>query len=91
VQSFWGQLHIKYLFVEKHYRDQGLARELMNHAIEFGKVGMICRIDGCRSTKEQVLQELQHIWIDPQTLSKDQCSSLLWKYKQTYINGLRNE
>lgn len=37
VQSFWGQLHIKYLFVEKHYRGQGIARELMNHAIEFGK------------------------------------------------------
>lgn len=37
VQFFWGQLHIKYLFVEKHYRGQGIGRELMNHAIEFGK------------------------------------------------------
>lgn len=37
VQPFWGQLHIKYLFVEKHYRGQGIARELMNHALEFGK------------------------------------------------------
>lgn len=37
VQLFWGQLHIKYLFVEEHYRCQGIARKLMNHAIEFGK------------------------------------------------------
>lgn len=37
VQAFWGQLHIKYLFVEKKYRGQGLARKLMNHALEFGK------------------------------------------------------
>lgn len=232
VQSFWGQLHIKYLFVEKHYRGQGIACELMNHAIEFGKqrdcnfafvetmsfqapefyqkmgfkiefsrpgyakntcfhylkkvlkneikadikkqvtrlgvygvsikdgnillvqqkkgpyadkldfpgggvefgespeqvlrrefveevsmefdslrlidnltvrinvpadssseayeffhIGMIYRIDGCRSTREQVQQELNYIWIDPQTLSKDQCSCLLWEYRQTCING----
>jgi len=232
VQSFWGQLHIKYLFVEKHYRGQGIARELMNHALEFGKkrgchfafvetmsfqapefyqkmgfkiefsrsgyakntcfhylkkdlkneidatigkevtrlgvygvsikdgnillvqqkkgpsagkldfpgggiefgespeqalrrefveevamefdslqlidnltarinipgafpndsyvffhVGMIYKINGCRSIAEHALQELQHIWIDPKTLSKDQCSSLLWKYKQIHVDG----
>lgn len=37
VQPFWGQLHIKYLFVEKDYREQGIARMLMNHALEFGR------------------------------------------------------
>ena len=37
IQFFWGQLHIKYLFVEKHYRGQGVARELVNHVIEFGR------------------------------------------------------
>lgn len=36
VQPFWEQLHIKYLFVEKNYRGQGIARQLMNHALEFG-------------------------------------------------------
>lgn len=36
VQLFWKQLHIKYLFVEKNYRGQGIARQLMNHALEFG-------------------------------------------------------
>ena len=36
VQLFWEQLHIKYLFVEKNYRGQGIARLLMNHALEFG-------------------------------------------------------
>lgn len=37
VQLFWEQLHIKYLFVEESYRGQGIARQLMNHALEFGK------------------------------------------------------
>lgn len=37
VQLFWGQLHIKYLFVEEKYRGQGIARQLMAHALDFGK------------------------------------------------------
>jgi len=37
VQPFWEQLHIKYLFVEEKHRGQGIARQLMNHALEFGK------------------------------------------------------
>lgn len=37
VQMFWEQLHIKYLFVEKKYRGQGIATQLMKHALEFGK------------------------------------------------------
>lgn len=37
VQLFWRQLHIKYLFVEESYRGQGIARRLMNHALEHGK------------------------------------------------------
>jgi hypothetical protein len=49
---------------------------------EFFHIGMIYRISGCRSTKEQASQELKHIWIDPKTIAKDQCSSLLWKYKK---------
>ncbi len=53
----------------------------------FFHIGMIYRIDGCRSIRGQMLQELQHIWIDPKSLSKDQCSNLLWKYKQIHIDG----
>lgn len=37
VQMFWGQLHIKYLFVQEQYRLQGIATELMKRAFEFGK------------------------------------------------------
>lgn len=33
VQLFWAQLHIKYLFVEEKYRGQGIARQLMAHAL----------------------------------------------------------
>ncbi len=60
-----------------------------NQAYTFFHMGMIYQLKGCRSINEPDLQELQHIWVDPRTLSKVQCSSLLWKYKQTYINGLR--
>ena len=38
VRIFWGQLHIKYLLVDKSHRNQGHARRLMNHAFEFGKL-----------------------------------------------------
>lgn len=37
VQIFWEQLHIKYLFVEKKSRGQGIATQLMKHVLEFAK------------------------------------------------------
>lgn len=37
VQSFWEQLHIKYLFVDEKYRGKGIASHLMQHVFEFGK------------------------------------------------------
>jgi len=37
LQLFWKQLHIKYLLVEENYRGQGIARQLMNYELEFGK------------------------------------------------------
>jgi len=38
VQLFWGQLHIKYLVIEEPYRGKGFARQLLEHAFEFGKL-----------------------------------------------------
>ena len=38
VQIFWGQLHIKKLFVEENYRGKGFAKALMEHAFEFGRL-----------------------------------------------------
>ena len=37
VQMFWGQLHIKYLLVEKVYRSQGFGRRLMEYAFQYGR------------------------------------------------------
>lgn len=37
VQVFWGQLHIKYLFIEEPFRNKGYASKLMKHVFEFGK------------------------------------------------------
>lgn len=51
-----------------------------NQASTFFHVGMIYKLNGCRSLSKQAVQELQHFWIDPKTLSKEECSSLLWKY-----------
>lgn len=63
-----------------------------NQSYMFFHIGMIYRLNGCRSSvDEQAIPELQHIWMDPKTLSEGQCSSLLWKYKQTHTDGLRNE
>ena len=36
VQLFWGQLHIKYLFVAKAFRGKGLGRTLVEHALTWG-------------------------------------------------------
>lgn len=52
-----------------------------NQAYTFFHMGMIYQLKGCRSTSKTYLQELQHFWVDPQTLSKTHCSSLLWKYR----------
>ena len=37
VQLFWGQLHIRYLFIEEGFRGKGFAKELINHALAYGK------------------------------------------------------
>ncbi|MBX3719542.1 MAG: GNAT family N-acetyltransferase [Parachlamydiales bacterium] len=37
VQYFWGQLHIKYLYVEEDCRGLGYATSLMQRALEYGK------------------------------------------------------
>jgi ribosomal protein S18 acetylase RimI-like enzyme len=34
---FWGQLHIKYPLVKERHRGQGIGRELVKHAFEYGK------------------------------------------------------
>ncbi len=37
VRVFWGIIHIKYLVVNEKYRGQGVGRELIRHALEYGK------------------------------------------------------
>lgn len=37
VEIIWGQLHIKYLFVDEAYRKLGIAKKLMEHAFRFGR------------------------------------------------------
>jgi ribosomal protein S18 acetylase RimI-like enzyme len=37
-QLFWGQLHIKYVLVEPSYRKRGIASELMEKALSYGRI-----------------------------------------------------
>lgn len=46
----------------------------------FFQIGMIYHLEGFRFLHGDAVHELQPIWIDPRTLLKDQCSSLLWEY-----------
>lgn len=41
-QLFWGNLHIKYLLTKEAYRERGVGRTLMDHALRYGKE------QGCR-------------------------------------------
>lgn len=36
-QLFWGNLHIKFLIINKEHRGRGFAKSLMEHAFNFGK------------------------------------------------------
>lgn len=40
-KKFWGQVHIKYLYIHPSYRSQGIARFLMEQAFDHA------RQDGC--------------------------------------------
>jgi ribosomal protein S18 acetylase RimI-like enzyme len=37
VELFWGALHIKYVYVEDTYRNQGIATQLMEDALDHGR------------------------------------------------------
>ena len=37
VVRFWGALHVKYVYVDDHYRGKGLATRLMERALGFGR------------------------------------------------------
>jgi mutator protein MutT len=54
-----------------------------NEFCAFYQIGMIYQINGCRLIKNRKQGDLQHVWIDLKTLSEEQCSKLLWKYKLT--------
>jgi ribosomal protein S18 acetylase RimI-like enzyme len=37
VELFWGALHVKYVYVEDEYRGRGVAAQLMEHALTYGR------------------------------------------------------
>jgi mutator protein MutT len=54
-----------------------------NEAYSFYQIGMIYQLDGCRFLNNQEHGDLEHLWTDLKTLSADECSKLLWKYRMT--------
>ena len=43
VEVFYGQLHIKLLFVEDAYRKHGIGKKLMEEALNFGREAKCCQ------------------------------------------------
>jgi GNAT superfamily N-acetyltransferase len=37
IELFWGALHIKYVYVEDKYRGHGVATQLMENALKYGR------------------------------------------------------
>jgi ribosomal protein S18 acetylase RimI-like enzyme len=37
IKKFWGQMHIKYLYIHPRYRSQGLASHLMTQAFDHAR------------------------------------------------------
>jgi [ribosomal protein S5]-alanine N-acetyltransferase len=37
IVSFWGALHVKYTWVDKKYRNQGIGKQLLNRALDYGR------------------------------------------------------
>lgn len=37
VELFWGALHVKYVYVEERYRGSGIATNLLEHALMYGR------------------------------------------------------
>ncbi len=37
VHPYWGQLHVKLLYVDEAFRHQGYGQKLMHHAMEFAR------------------------------------------------------
>ncbi len=52
-----------------------------NLSYTFHHIGMIYRVEGCRLISKTQTGDLQSIWINPENLSEEECSALLWKYR----------
>ncbi len=50
----------------------------------FFQIGLIYGIEGFRPMKEQPTREFDPIWVDPKTLSAEQCSNFLWQFLQKH-------
>lgn len=53
-----------------------------NPSYTFHHIGMIYRVQGCRLIDNRV-GDLQRSWVNLKSLSEEECSALLWKYKMT--------
>lgn len=52
-----------------------------NSSYTFHHIGMIYRLEGCRLINKTQVGDLQHSWINLKSLSEEECSPLLWKYR----------
>ncbi len=62
-----------------------ISRAPPNETYTFYQIGMIYRIHDCQLIQDQAHGDLPYLWTDLRTLSEEQCSKLLWKYRNRYL------
>ena len=53
----------------------------------FFHIGLLYRVQGCRNSVEESLEQLQYEWVDPAVLTESACSALLWKYRERFFSS----
>ena len=57
----------------------------------FFQIGMIYRVNDCRWIKDEKQGDLHRIWIEPNGLSQEKCSSLLWQFVKNHLSDIIKE
>jgi len=57
----------------------------------FFQIGMIYRVNGCRWIKDEKQGDLQRVWIEPEDLSQEKCSLLLWQFVKNHLPNIIKE
>lgn len=57
----------------------------------FFQIGMIYRVNGSRLIKDENPGELESFWVEPEELSPENCSLLLWQFAEHHLPRFIND